>query len=404
MTASKKHAQQGFSTTAIHHGYDPQSSFGSLNSPVYMTSTYAFEDATDAEAVFAGESSRYIYGRQHNPTQALLESRLAALEQAEAALVTSSGMAAIASTVWTLLRAGDEIISHHTIYSTASMFLGDLERFGITVKKVDLTVDGELEAAITPRSRWVYFESPVNPTGELIDIARVAASAHASGLKVVVDSTFASPALQLPIRLGADIVIHSLTKYINGHGDLLGGAVVADEATIDEIRAVGLRYMTGGVISPMSAFLILRGLKTLGIRMRQHGENALMVAQMLRDHPAVASVCYPLLPDSPQYELAKRQMSGGSGILSFELKSGFEGARALMNQLELVACALSLGDTESLITHPAGLIEARQKIKPKTQLAKGVSRGMLRLSVGLEDARDVMDDLLQALSLDSHAK
>ncbi|TCG08128.1 methionine gamma-lyase [Paraburkholderia steynii] len=389
--------ERGFSTKAIHHGYDPQSAHGSLNAPVYMTSTYAFENAAEAEAVFAGESDRYVYGRQHNPTQALLEARIATLEGAEAALVTSSGMAAITSTFWTFLRSGDEIVCHHTIYSTASMFLGELVRFGITVKKVDVGDATELQQAISSKSKFVYLESPVNPTGELIDIAKVASVAHAAGLKVIVDSTFASPALQTPLKLGADMVIHSLTKYINGHGDLLGGCVIGDAATMAEIRAIGLRYMSGGVISPMSCFLILRGLKTLKVRMRQHGENALKVAQMLATHPAVKSVCYPFLPQSPQYELAQRQMSAGTGIISFELKSGFEGARRMMNRLELIACALSLGDTESLITHPAALIEARKKIKPDTHLAKGVSREMIRLSVGLEDVQDLIADLEQAL-------
>jgi methionine-gamma-lyase len=397
MKAGSSNIKRGFATKAIHHGYDAQKAFGSLNPPVFMTSTYAFDDAAEAEAVFAGESDRYIYGRQHNPTQALLESRIAALEGAEAALVTSSGMAAIASTIFTLLKAGDEIISHHTIYSTASMYMGDLARLEIGLTKVDLTVPGELERAITPRSKIVYLESPVNPTGGLIDIAAVAAVAHNAGLLVIVDSTFASPALQQPLALGADLVIHSLTKYINGHGDVLGGVVVGDEQTLKNIRGVGLRYMTGGVLSPMNCFLVLRGLKTLKIRMREHGASALKIAEMLAVHPAVERVCYPFLPQSPQYELAKRQMSAGTGILSFELKSGFEGARRTMNRLRLISCALSLGDTESLITHPAALIEARKKVVPEIQLAKGVSMAMIRLSVGLEDVEDIVEDLEQSL-------
>jgi methionine-gamma-lyase len=397
MKDSPPNVNHGFATTAIHHGYDAQAFCGSLNAPIFMTSTYAFDDAAGAEAVFAGESDRYIYGRQHNPTQAILESRIAALEGAEAALVTSSGMAAIASTIFTLLKAGDEIISHHTIYSTASMYLTDLARFEIGLTKVDLTVPGELERAITHRSKIVYLESPVNPTGELIDIAAVASVAHAAGLLLVVDSTFGSPALQRPLALGADLVIHSLTKYINGHGDVLGGAVVGDEKTLKSIRGVGLRYMTGGVLSPMNCFLVLRGLKTLKIRMREHGDSALKIAEMLESHPAVEHVCYPFLPNSPQYHLAKRQMSAGTGILSFELKSGFEGARRMMNRLELISCALSLGDTESLITHPAALVEARKKVAPATTLAKGVSMGMMRLSVGLEDVEDILADLEKGL-------
>jgi methionine-gamma-lyase len=281
MNEQSSDGKSGFATKAIHFGYDAQDAYGSLNAPIFMTSSYAFDDAAEAEAVFAGESERYVYGRQHNPTQALLESRIAVLEGAEAALVTSSGMAAIASTIFTLLKAGDEIISHHTIYSTASMYLGDLSRLDIGLTKVDLSVAGELEGAITPRSKIVYLESPVNPTGELLDIAAIAAVAHKAGLLVIVDSTFASPALQQPLALGADLVIHSLTKYINGHGDALGGVVVGDEKTLKNIRGVGLRYMTGGVLSPMNCFLVLRGLKTLKIRMREHGDSALKIAQML---------------------------------------------------------------------------------------------------------------------------
>jgi methionine-gamma-lyase len=389
--------RRGFATTAIHYGYDAQDALGSVNSPIFMTSTYAFDDTTEAEAVFSGESERYIYGRQHNPTQALLETRIAALEGAEAALVTGSGMAAIASTVYTLLKAGDEIITHHTIYSTASMFLGDLARLEIGLTKVDLNVASEFEAAITSRTRVVYLESPINPTGELIDIEAVVSIAHKAGLKVIVDSTFASPALQQPLKLGADLVIHSLTKYINGHGDVLGGAVAGDLDTVRNIRSIGLRYMTGAVLSPMNCFLVLRGLKTLKIRMREHGQSALQIANMLSSHPAVAQVCYPFLPLSPQNELAKRQMSAGSGIVSFELKSGFEGARNFINRLQVISCALSLGDAESLITHPAGLVEARKKVAPETLMAKGVSMGMLRLSVGLEDVQDLIEDLQQAL-------
>ncbi|WP_296655257.1 PLP-dependent aspartate aminotransferase family protein [Paraburkholderia sp.] len=398
MNGKRDYEEMGFMTRAIHLGYDAQDENGAVNAPVYMTSTYSFDTMAEAEAVFAGESDRYVYGRQHNPTQALLEKRLASLEGAEAGLVTGTGMGAICSTMMTLLQAGDEIISHHTIYSTASMYLDDgLPGLGIGVKKVDLTNPEEFAAALTAKTRLVYFESPVNPSGEVLDIRAIADRARADGLLVVVDSTFASPALQQPISLGADLVIHSLTKYINGHGDTLGGAVLGSAELIDKIRTKGMRYMTGSSLSPMSCFLVLRGLKTLKIRMRQHGESALQIAGWLEQHPAVSTVCYPFLPSHPQHDLARRQMSAGSGMLSFELRSGFDGVTQMIDGLHLIGKAVSLGDTESLITHPAALVEARQRIDPSARLARGVSRAMIRLSVGLEDVEDIWADLENSL-------
>ncbi|AXF05908.1 trans-sulfuration enzyme family protein [Paraburkholderia hospita] len=398
MTDKHDYEGMGFMTRAIHLGYDAQEAHGAVNAPLYMTSTYSFDTMAEAEAVFAGESERYVYGRQHNPTQALLEKRLASLDGAEAALVTGTGMGAICSTMMTLLQAGDEIISHHTIYSTASSYLDDgLPGLGIGVRKVDLMNPAEFAAAVTDKTRLVYFESPVNPSGEVLDIRAISDRARAAGLLVVIDSTFASPALQQPLSLGIDLVIHSLTKYINGHGDTLGGAVIGNAETIDRIRGKGMRYMTGSSLSPMSCFLVLRGLKTLKIRMRQHGESALRIARLLDQHAAVSTVCYPFLPTHAQYELARRQMSAGSGMLSFELKSGFEGATKLLDGLELIAKAVSLGDTETLITHPATLVEARQRIVPSAKLARGVSRSMIRLSVGLEEVEDIWADLERSL-------
>ncbi|TCF96983.1 methionine gamma-lyase [Paraburkholderia strydomiana] len=398
MTEKHDYEKMGFMTRAIHLGYDAQEAHGAVNAPIYMTSTYSFDSMAEAEAVFAGESDRYVYGRQHNPTQSLLEKRLASLEGAEAALVTGTGMGAICSTMMTLLQAGDEIISHHTIYSTASSYLDDgLPGLGIGVSKVDLMDPAAFAAALTEKTRLVYFESPVNPSGEVLDIRAIADRARAAGLCVVIDSTFASPALQQPISLGADLVIHSLTKYINGHGDTLGGAVIGSAGLIDRIRTKGMRYMTGSSLSPMSCFLVLRGLKTLKIRMHQHGESAFQIARSLEQHAAVSTVCYPFLPSHPRYDLASSQMSAGSGMLSFELKSGFEGATKVIDGLQLIGKAVSLGDTESLITHPAALVEARQKIAPTAKLARGVSRAMIRLSVGLEDVDDIWADLAGSL-------
>lgn len=389
----------GFQTRALHHGHDESDPYGAVSPPIYMTSTFAFENTADAAAVFSGESDRYVYGRQHNPTQHLLETRLAELEGAEAALATGSGMGAICSTLLTLLSAGDELIVHHTMYSTATSLIDDgLPRFGVKVIKTDLTNPDNLKLVLSDKTRIVYFETPVNPTAQLLNIKALAAVAHERpGVRVLVDSTFGSPALQRPLEHGADLVVHSMTKYINGHGDLLAGVVLGDLATIKRIRSAGLKYMTGATLSPMLCFLVLRGLKTLALRMRQHSESALRIAEMLQAHPAVKLVRYAFLEGSPDRELARVQMSRGGGMLSFELHSGLDGAIRMIDALELVSRAISLGDTETLITHPGTLIRARQKVEPTARLSAGVTMDLIRLSVGLEDAEDIIADLRQAL-------
>jgi len=388
-----------FATQAIHHGYDPAANAGAVSPPIYLTSTYAFESTADFQAVFSGESDRCVYGRQQNPTQRLLEERLAALEGAEAAIVTASGMGAIASTLLTLLSAGDEIVVHHTIYNTAGALMDDgLPRFGIKVVRADLATEAGTAAAITARTKIVYFETPINPSSEVLDIARISRAARRVGAMVIVDSTFASPALQRPIEHGADLVIHSLTKYLNGHGDVLGGATIGSHATIEAIRAAGTKYLTGSTPSPMSCFLVLRGLKTLDIRMERHSRNALAIATMLEAHPAVAKVTYPFLPGFPAKATALRQMSAGGGMLSFELKTGFEGVAPMIDKLAIISRGISLGDTDSLIYHTAGMIRARQKVNPAAGLSPGVSPSLVRLSVGLEDIDDLIEDLQRALA------
>lgn len=389
----------GFQTRALHHGHDASDPYGAVSPPIYMTSTFAFENTADAAAVFSGESDRYVYGRQHNPTQHLLETRLAELEGAEAALATGSGMGAICSTLLTLLSAGDELVVHHTMYSTATSLIDEgLPRFGIKVIKTDLTKPDNLRQVLSDKTRIVYFETPVNPTAQLLNIRALADVAHERpGVRVLVDSTFGSPALQQPLQHGADLVVHSMTKYINGHGDLLAGVVLGDLATIKKIRAAGLKYMTGATLSPMLCFLVLRGLKTLTLRMRQHSESAQKVAEMLTAHPAVKLVRYPFLAGSADFDLAKTQMSRGGGMLSFELHAGLDGAIQMIDNLKLVSRAISLGDTETLITHPGTLIKARQKVEPAARLSAGVTMDLIRLSVGLEDVDDIIDDLRQAL-------
>lgn len=389
----------GFQTRSIHQGYAPADHLGAVAPPIFMTSTYAFEETADAAAVFAGESNRFIYGRQHNPTQQLLEQRIANLEGAEACVVFGSGMGAISGTLLTLLSAGDELIVHHTMYNTARALVHEgLPRFGIKVTVADLTKPAELEKHLSAKTKVVYLETPLNPTGELLDIEALAQAAHTrKGVKVLVDSTFASPALQRPLALGADLVVHSLTKYVNGHGDLLAGAVAGKLETMKEIRSAGLKYLTGSTLAPMSCFLVLRGLKTLTLRMKQHGDSALKIAKMLEAHPAVKVVRYPFLESSPVYALARKQMSHGSGMLSFDLKSGEAGAVKMIDRLQLIARAISLGDVESLITHPGSLLRGRQKMDPNEEQRPGVNMDLIRLSVGLEDPDDLIADLKQAL-------
>ena len=388
----------GFQTRAIHHGYDPMSEQGALVPPIFMTSTYAFETSADSEAVAAHERAGPIYGREENPTQAVLEARLANLEGAEACVTFASGMGAVGSLMLSLLSQGDELVVHHTVYSNTFALTQDaLPRFGIKVIPVDMTDPAALAAVISPRTKMVYFETPVNPTAEVLDIAALSALARTAGARVVVDSTFASPAVQRPLEHGAHLVLHSLTKYINGHGDLLGGAVLGDAATIAAIRGHGLRYITGATISPMTAFLVLRGMKTLGLRMQRHGESGQRVAEMLAAHPKVAALRYPFLPTDPGYAAARRQMSNGSGMLSFSLHSGCDGADRMMDRLGLIARAVSLGDAESLIMRPGSLWRGAKRRAPDARMADGVGEAMLRLSVGLEDAEDILDDLRQAL-------
>ncbi|WP_332688702.1 trans-sulfuration enzyme family protein [Bosea sp. (in: a-proteobacteria)] len=401
MNIHRPNRQLGFQTRAIHEGYDPLLERGAVSPPIYMTSTFAFANVADADAVVAGESDGFLYGREHNPTQALLEQRVASLEGAEAGVAAASGMAAISSLFLSLLSPGDEVIVHETLYSNTTALTGEgLPRFGIKVVKVDLSEPANLTAAITGNSRLVYFETPINPTGEVLDIAAISALAHQAGLRVVVDSTFASPAVQRPLEHGADIVVHSLTKYINGHGDLLGGIVLGDAETMHKVRGLGLRYLTGATLSPMACFLVLRGLKTLKVRMRQHGENGLAVAQMLAAHPAVRVVRYPFLESYPRHAIARKQMVNGSGMMSFELHDGYDGAVRMMDRLKLIARAVSLGDVESLIMHPGSLLQARRKVFPEAKLGTGVTMDLMRLSVGLEDAEDLIDDLKQALGGD----
>jgi len=386
----------GFSTRAIHHAYDPYAGYGSLNPPLYLSSTYSFPTVEEGAARFAGEQPGYIYSRVGNPTTALLEQRIANLEGGEAALATASGMGAISTLLWTLLQPGDEVIADQTLYGCTFSYLNHgLAKFGVKITHLDLTDPAKLEAAIGAHTKVVFFESPANPNMRLVDIAAVSAIAHRHNAKVVVDNTYCTPYLQRPIELGADYVVHSATKYLGGHGDLIAGAIVGPQERLTQVRFQGLKDMTGAVLSSQDAFLVLRGLKTLALRMRRHSENAQGIAELLHDHPKVAICHYPGLPDFPQYELAKRQMSLPGGMLAFELKGGIEAGRRFMNALRLITRAVSLGDAESLAQHPASMTHSTYT--PEERAAHLIGEGLVRISAGLEDLADLLRDIEQAL-------
>jgi methionine-gamma-lyase len=386
----------GFATRAIHFGYEPQDEQGALTPPLHLSSTFAFETAEAGGEMFAGTRPGHFYTRVSNPTNELLERRLAALEGAEAGLAAASGMGAITAVMWTFLSPGDEIITDKTLYGCTFSFLRDgLSRFGITVTHVDLTDPRALVAAIGPKTRIVYFETPANPNMRLVDIAAIADIARASGARTVVDNTYATPLLTRPIALGADIVVHSATKYLGGHGDLIGGLVAGTAEDMAQVRVVGIKDMTGAAMSPFNAFLILRGLKTLQLRVERHCRSAMEVARYLEAHPAVSAVHYPGLDSFPQHELARRQMADFGGMIAFELDGGMTAGVTMMNRLNLIRRAVSLGDAESLVEHPASMTHATYS--PEERLVHGISDGLVRLSVGLEDVADILADLARAL-------
>lgn len=388
--------KSGFSTRAIHHGYDPLAHNGALVPPIYQTATFAFPTVEYGAACFAGEEAGYFYSRISNPTLALLEARMASLEGGEAGLALASGMGAITSTLWTLLRPGDEILLGRTLYGCTFAFLHHgIGEFGVTSRHVDMSDLQALENAITPATRVIYFESPANPNMHLTDIAAVAKIAHQHGIIVVVDNTYCTPYLQRPLELGADLVVHSATKYLSGHGDITAGLVIGSKALVDRIRLEGLKDMTGAVLSPHDASLLMRGLKTLTLRMERHCSNAQAIAELLAEQAQVELINYPGLPGFSQYELAQRQMRLPGGMIAFELKGGIAAGRRFMNALQLFSRAVSLGDAESLAQHPASMTHS--SYTPQERAQYGISEGLVRLSVGLEDIDDLLADITQAL-------
>lgn len=386
----------GFETRAIHAGHQ-KNQFGALSTPIYQTSTFVFDSAEQGGARFALEEEGYIYTRLGNPTTSEVEQKIASLEGAEASMAMSSGIGAITSVLWTVLSAGDHIIAGKTLYGCTYAYIAHgLTRFGVEVTFVDTRDPEAVRAAMRDNTKLIYLETPANPTMFLCDIEAISAIAHEKeNCLVLVDNTYMTPYLQRPIELGADIVIHSATKYLNGHGDVIAGFVVGKKELIDQVRFVGVKDMTGAVQSPHDSFLINRGLKTLQLRMDRHCENAQRVAEFLEAHPAIESIVFPGLKSFPQYELAKRQMKKPGAMIAFELKGGHDAGIKLMNTLELCTLAVSLGDCETLIQHPASMTHS--PYSPEEQMEAYITPGLVRISVGLEDPEDIIKDLKQAL-------
>jgi cystathionine gamma-lyase len=380
-------ATPGFSTRAIHAGQEPDPTTGAVAVPIYQTSTYA-QDAV-------GKHRGYEYSRTGNPTRAALETCIAALEGGAHGLAFASGMAGEAA-VMQLLKPGDHTVAVDDLYGgTYRLFRRVLEPMGLSFSFVDGSDLTAVEKSLTDRTRMVWVESPTNPLLKLVDIEAVSKLAHARQALLVVDNTFMSPYFQRPLSLGADIVVHSATKYLGGHSDVIGGTLVVNRDDLFE-RLAFLQNAVGGVPGPMDAWLVLRGIKTLAVRMREHDHNARLVAAFLVDHPKVARVFYPGLPNHPQRDLARRQMSGFGGMISFEVKGGLEPARRVVERTRLFTLAESLGGVESLIELPAAMTHA--SIPAETRRAHGVADGLVRVSVGIEDAADLISDLDRALA------
>ena len=374
-----------FSTVCIHAGQQPDEATGAIITPIYQTSTYVQEGV--------GKHKGYEYGRTQNPTRAALEGNIAAIEGGKAAYAFASGMAAI-NAITSMLKSGDHVIvTDNTYGGTFRLFDKVLEKFGLEFSYVDTSRLELIEQAVTPKTRMIFVETPTNPVLRLTDLAGVAAIARPRGITFVVDNTFASPVLQRPIEFGADLVVHSTTKYLNGHSDSIGGVVVAAK---DE-HAEWLKFIqnaAGAILSPHDSWLVLRGTKTLALRMKQTNENGLALARYLEAHPKVTRTIYPGLESHPQYELASRQMSGFGGMLTFELESD-AAARAMLARLKLMSLAESLGGVETLISHPASMTHASVPADRRAQI--GLTDAMVRISAGIEDIEDLIEDLAQAL-------
>lgn len=383
-------------TLALHTGIH-RSQFNEHSEALYLTSSFVFESAAQAAARFSGAEPGNIYSRFTNPTVTAFEERLAALEGAETCVATASGMSAILACVMGLLSAGDHVIASRSLFgATVNLFNNILKRFKIETTFVSATDIAAWEAAVRPETRLLFIETPSNPLTEISDIAALAAVAKKAGAWLAVDNCFCSPALQRPLELGADLVIHSATKYLEGQGRVLGGAVLGRRDLLMEQGVFGFLRTAGPSLSPFNAWVILKGMETLKIRMEAHSANALQIARWLEAQPAVARVHYPGLPSHPQYELAKRQQKTGGGIVSFEMKNGKDAAWRVVDSVRLISITANLGDTKSTLTHPATTTHAR--ISQESRDFAGITDGLLRIAVGLEAVENLKADLARGLT------
>jgi len=395
-----------FDTRAIHAGYHRDSDYGALATPIYQTSTFTFTDSDNAMDVFSGKIPGYDYTRACNPTVTVFEEKMAELEGGEAAVAASSGMGAISSALLGLLKSGDHIVCGNTVYGCTDVVMREiLPSLDIETTFVDTSDVDAVEAAIRDNTKVIYFETPANPTMTVTDIAAISALKNKhKGIRVIVDNTFNTPLVQRPLDFGADVVVHSVTKYLNGHGDVIGGVVVGTADDINVIRSRAMGKICGTPLTPFCAYMIIRGMKTLGLRVRRHCESAMTLANYLEASPYVEKVYYPGLKSmGKNYEIAKRQMNGMyTGMISFEMKDGingmsaFDAAKNLMDNLTIPAIAVSLGDPDSLIQHPASMTHV--KVPKEVQKEVGISDGMLRFSVGLEESEDLIADFDQAFA------
>ncbi|MFN3413643.1 MAG: trans-sulfuration enzyme family protein [Thermoanaerobaculum sp.] len=387
--------QGGPFTRMVHAGQKPDWT-GAVTVPIYQTSTFAFPDADAGAARFAGQEKGFIYTRLGNPTINALEECVAALENGQYAIATASGMGAVSTVYLALLGQGQHMVGTASLYGPSRILAEKhLARFGVEASFVDTSDLRQVEQAMRPNTRLVYVESPSNPAMIVTDIAAVAEIAHRHGALLAVDNTFASPHLQKPLDLGADISLHSVSKFLNGHADVIGGIIITREPEL-AAKLRGTMTILGCNMDPHQAFLVLRGVKTLGLRVERAQNNAMAIAQYLENHPKVAWVRYVGLPSHPQYELAKRQMAGPGCVLSFELKGGLEAGKRLMNSVKLATLAVSLGGVETLVEHPASMTHA--SLPREERLAAGITDGLVRLAVGIEDVEDLLADLDQALA------
>ena len=385
-------------TVAIHGGSQPEHKSGPLATPIFQTSTFAVEDNDEQSRVTHSDK---FYTRYGNPTHTVAEQTIAQLESAEAALLFASGMAAITTTVLALVRAGDHIVAQADLYGGAMKFFSHwLPKFGVESSFVETTRAADFERVVRPNTRLMYLESPTNPTLKLVDLRRAVAIAKQHGLTTLIDNTFATPINQRPIEPGVDIVLHSATKYMGGHSDLIAGVAAGSQKLMQQVWET--RTTLGGTMDPHASFLLLRGLKTLVVRVERHNQNALRVAQFLEKHPRVKRVNYPFLASHPQHALAVQQMSGGGGLLSFEVEGTAEETRRFTESLRMFALAPSLGGVDSLVTLP--VVTSHAMVSPEERTQMGITEQLVRLAIGIENADDLIADLEQALAVVAPAK